>query len=210
METYLTEEERLEALGRWWKANKSSASWGVILGLMVVLGWKLWQGHLHERAMQASTTYLQFVDAVKGNQDEAALKLSERLVDQYGSTTYADYARLMTARIKVKAGDLDAAAKSLEAELKEGKDEAVKPVARLRLGRIYLAKGDHEAALKLVDPNLIKTSGSFQALLEEVRGDSLLALKRPVEARAAYAAAKSLGNPSPLLELKLNDLPQGG
>ena len=210
METYLTEEERLEALGRWWKANKSSATWGVILGLMVVLGWKLWQGHLNERAAQASTTYLQFVEAVKANQDEAALTLSDRLVKDYAGTTYADYVRLMTARIKVKAGDLEGAAKVLEAELKDGKDEAVKPVARLRLGRIYLASGQYDAALKLVDPNLIKTSGAFQSLLEEVRGDSLLALKRPTEARAAYAAAKSLGNPSPLLELKLNDLPQGG
>ena len=210
METYLTEEERLEALGRWWKANKSSAVGGVILGLIVVLGWKLWQGHLYERSEQASTAYLQFVEAVKTNQDEAALKLSERLVDQYGATLYADYARLMTARIQLKAGHLEEAVKALEDELKAGKEDAVKPLARLRLGRLYLAQGEFEKGLQLVDPNFIKTAGAFQPLLEEVRGDFLVALKKPVEARAAYAAAKSLGNPSPLLELKLNDLPQGG
>ena len=49
--------------------------------------------------------------------------------------------------------------------------------------------------------------GKFEAQYAELRGDLLAAAKRPGEARAAYAKAKELGDSSPMLELKLNDLP---
>ena len=86
-------------------------------------------------------------------------------------------------------------------------DPAVKDLARLRLGRVLLAKGDIDPALKLVESTTEKTVGKFAGLYEELRGDLYVAAKRPAEARAAYAKAKELGDLSPLLELKLNDLP---
>ncbi len=38
MEVYLSEEERLEALQRWWKENKQSVFGGILLGLAIVGG----------------------------------------------------------------------------------------------------------------------------------------------------------------------------
>jgi predicted negative regulator of RcsB-dependent stress response len=87
------------------------------------------------------------------------------------------------------------------------KDEAMKSLTRLRLGRVMLAKGEVEPALKLLDSASAEQVGKFAGLYEELRGDLQAAAKRPAEARAAYAKAKELGNASPLLELKLNDLP---
>jgi predicted negative regulator of RcsB-dependent stress response len=40
-----------------------------------------------------------------------------------------------------------------------------------------------------------------------LQGDLLVAAKRPAEARTAFEKARELGNLSPLLELKINDLP---
>ncbi len=207
METYLTEEERLEALQRWWKENKSSIFGGLLLGLAVIAGWKMWQGSQRETAEQASLVYHQLAEAVQARQNEAAVKLGERLVQQYPKTTYGEYGRLFLARLKVDAGDLDGARRTLEEALSQTRDEALAGLIRLRMARVLLAKGDSEATLKLLDGVSEKAAGQYAGLYAELRGDALVVAKRPVDARAAYAKARELGDHSPLLELKLNDLP---
>ena len=207
METYSTDEERLEALQRWWKENKSSVFGGLLLGLAAIGGWKMWQGNRMETAEQASLAYHQLTEAAQAKQTESAQKLGERLIQQYPKTAYAEYARLLLAKFKVDADDLEGARKILEETMNATQDPAVKDLARLRLGRVLLAKGDIDPALKLVESATEKTVGKFAGLYEELRGDLYVAAKRPAEARAAYAKAKELGDLSPLLELKLNDLP---
>ncbi len=207
METYSTDEERLEALQRWWKENRSSVFGGLLMGLAAVGGWKMWQGNQLETADQASLAYHQLTEATEAKQTESAQKLGERLIQQYPKTAYAEYARLFLAKFRVDAGDLDGARKTLEDAINATKDPAVKDLARLRLGRVLLAKGDIEPALKLLESATEKSAGKFAGLYEELRGDLYAAAQRPAEARAAYAKARELGALSPLLELKLNDLP---
>ncbi|NDE57334.1 MAG: hypothetical protein EB071_10735 [Gammaproteobacteria bacterium] len=209
METYLTEEERVEALKRWWKDNKSSVISGLILGLVVIAGWKMWQAHQLDGQERASLAYHQLTQATDAKQVDSATKLADRLIQEHASSTYAEYARLILAKLKVDAGDLEGARMALDEELAKGKDDVLKSLARLRLGRVLLAKGDIEAGLKSLSGVTEKTAGSFLGLYEELRGDLLIAGKRPSEARAAYMKAKEGGNPSPLLELKINDLPAG-
>ncbi len=209
METYLTEEERVEALKRWWKDNKSSVISGLILGLVVIAGWKMWQAHQLDGQERASLAYHQLTQAAEAKQVDSALKLGDRLIQEHASTTYAEYARLILAKLKVDSGDLEGARLALEEQLSKGKDDVLKSLARLRLGRVLLAKGDIEGGLKSLSGATEKTAGSFLGLYEELRGDLLVAGKRPSDARAAYMKAKELGDPSPLLELKINDLPAG-
>ena len=147
--------------------------------------------------------------AAEAKQVDSALKLGDRLIQEHASTTYAEYARLILAKLKVDSGDLEGARLALEEQLSKGKDDVLKSLARLRLGRVLLAKGDIEGGLKSLSGATEKTAGSFLGLYEELRGDLLVAGKRPSEARAAYMKAKELGDPSPLLELKINDLPAG-
>lgn len=207
METYLTEEERVEALQRWWKENKASVFFGLIMGLLVIVGWKIWQSNRLEKAEQASQVFHQLNQATAAKQTDAALKLGDRLILQYPGTTYAEFARLFMAKIKVDSGDLDGARKMLDQAYHEGKDDALRNLAQLRLGRVMLAQGDVDAGLKLLDSVTEKSVGKFTALFDELRGDLLVAAKRPMDARAAYSKAKETGDLSPLLELKMNELP---
>lgn len=207
METYLSEEERVEALQRWWKENKQSLFGGVLLGAAVIAGWNMWQGNRRATAEQASIVYQQMVKATEAKQTDAAAKLGERIIEQYGATAYAEYARLFLAKLKADAGDLAGAKKMLEEELAKSGDDNLKAVARLRLGRVMLAMGEVEPALKLLEPFTAAKLGKLAGLYEELRGDLYAAAKRPAEARNAYEKAKELGEASPLLELKLNDLP---
>ena len=209
METYLTEEERVEALQRWWKENKSSLFMGLAMGLLIIIGWKYWQGHQQAQREQASLTYHLMGRAIAAKQPEEAVKMGQQLIESYPSTTYAEFARISLAKLKVEAGDLEAAKLRLEEEVKQGHDETLKELARLRLARVLLARGEADAGIVLLQGTQ-STAGKFSALFEEGRGDLLIAAKRPEEARTAYQKAKELGNRSPLLDLKIHDLPAAG
>jgi predicted negative regulator of RcsB-dependent stress response len=206
MEVYLSEEDRVEALKKWWKENARAIIFGIVLGVGVVTGWNAWKSAQKHKAEEASSLYQQLLKAVEAKQTESATKLSERLVEQYPSTIYATYGRLFTAKLKAEAGDLGAAKKSLQDLLASTKDPAIKHLARLRLGRVLLAQADSEAALKLVEPLSRETMGAFESLYEELKGDLYADLHRPKDARMAYEKAKLSGAASPLLEIKLNNL----
>lgn len=209
METYLTEEERVEALQRWWKENRSSLAWGVIMGLAVIAGWKYWQAHQQGQREQASFAYHVVGQALTAKKPDEAVKAAEHLIENFSSTTYADFARITLAKLKADAGDLEAAKLRLSEEVKQGHDETLKDLARLRLARVLLAQGAIDAGLDLLK-NSEKTSGQFAALLEEVHGDLLVASKQIEAGRSAYLKSKTLGNRSPLLDLKIHDLPAAG
>jgi len=206
MEIYLTEEERLEALKRWWKANASSVVWGVALGIAVIVGWGAWKRSQDEKAMLGGTLYQQLLDAVAAKQTDAALQLGDRIDKQFPDSTYATYGKLFLVRLKVEADDLAGAKTLLQQLIATGKDEKILQIARFRLAEVQLGLGETEDALKLAESVAGKGSAEFAALCEELKGDIYIAMNRPEEARAAYLKARREGQPSPLLELKLTDL----
>jgi predicted negative regulator of RcsB-dependent stress response len=206
MEVYLTEEERVEALKRWWKENGKSVILGVALGLAVMGGWNAWRHGKQQKAETASAEFQQLARAVESKQADPALKLSERIVQQYQGSAYATYAALFQAKLKADAGDLAGAKKVLGDLLAASKDDAFRHVARLRLGQVLLALNENEEALKLLEPLKPRDMGEFEGRYEELKGDAYLRLNRRDDARVAYETAKSKGQATPLLDLKINDL----
>ncbi|MCU0734365.1 MAG: tetratricopeptide repeat protein [Methylotetracoccus sp.] len=206
MEDYLTEEERLEALKRWLKENGRSVVLGVGFGAALVLGWNFWQTKQWQNAEQAGTTFQQMLTAQQNKQFDAALKLSERLIEQHGSSAYGWYGRLFAAKFKADRGELDAAKQLLKEVLAKSGEENLRLLARLRLAQVMLALQEDEEALQLIEAADTKMVAPYQALYAELKGDILLALGRHDQARTAYEQARSLGEKSPLLELKIQDL----
>ncbi len=206
MEDYLTEEERLEALKRWVKENGRSVVLGVGFGAALVLGWNFWQTKQWQNAEQAGTTFQQMLTAQQNKQFDAASKLSERLIEQHGSSAYGWYGRLFAAKFKADRGELDAAKQLLKEVLAKSRDENLRLLARLRLAQVMLGVQEDEEALKLVETADAKMVAPYRALYAELKGDILLALGRHEQARTAYELARSLGEKSPLLELKIQDL----
>lgn len=206
MEVYLTEEERVDALKRWWKENGKSVIMGVALGLAAMAGWNAWQHNKRQKAESASAEFQQLTRAVENKQTDPALKLSDRLIQEYQGSVYATYAALFQAKLKVEAGDLAGAKKVLSDLLAAAKDENFRHVARLRLGETLLALNENEEALKLLEPLKPRDMGEFEGRYEELKGDAYLRLNRRDDARLSYETAKSKGEATPLLELKINDL----
>ncbi len=203
MAIYETEEEQVEALKRWWKENGRSTITGVIVGIVIIVGWNIWQDYKQNQALQASALYAQLLNAQNEGNLESAEKIAERIQDQFGGTAYSDYAGLFNAKVKVQQGDLAAAKQSLEAVAKKGSDE-IAQAARLGLIRIFLAKGDYEQGLQMIAE--AKYSDGFSGAYDELKGDLYVALDRLGEARTAYQAALRSGHKSPLLQFKLDDI----
>ena len=205
MEVYNSEEEQVEALKRWWKANGTSVITGIIAGLAIIAGWNFWQSNKEQKAFQSSAMYQQLIKAEKEKKPKVVEKISEELVKKFDSTAYAKLALLLQAKTKVEQGDLSAA-KDILNKVRSTSDFEIKHVATIRLLRLMLASGKYEPGLQLIAEMEKQPSESFSASYEELKGDMYVALNRVGVARTAYENAIRSGQPSPLLQIKLNDI----
>jgi len=206
VEIYETEEEQVEALKRWWKANGTSMIAGVILALVLVGGWNFWQSYQQTQANQASALYEQLLNSETAGKDDSVEKIAQRLMDQYASTAYADFAALLLAKTKVQQDDLKTAKSVLQQLIAKTKDVEIKNVARTRLVRLMLATAEYEKGLQLIAEADASASEGVNASYDELKGDLYVALGRLGEARTAYQSALRTGQRSPLLQFKMDDI----
>ncbi|NEX19593.1 tetratricopeptide repeat protein [Thiorhodococcus mannitoliphagus] len=209
--TYETDEEKVEALKKWWKENGLSVVGGVVLGLGAIYGWRLWTGHQESVAAQASSAFEQLAtNASAGSpQPDAIAKQLQLLESEFGSTPYPGLGALMAAKAMYQAGKTSEATAALQKAISDAPDPALARIAALRLARIQLAEGELDAAEKTVREHDI--SAAFAGEFAAVRGD--IAAKRGdlSAARAAYEEAIEKGSAlSQLLRLKIDNLPAAG
>ena len=205
MEIYDTEEEQLDALKRWWKENGQSAIVGLVLGIGIILGWNYWRDHKSEQSSQASALYDQLLKAEAAGQTESAEKLAERIQEQFGSTEYAAFSALLSAKIKVQKSDL-AGAKTILEKTAASSNDVIRNLSKIRLVRILMATGQFEQGLQLInDVDPAKISG-FSGNYDELVGDLYVALDRLDQARTSYQKALENGYKSPLIQMKIDDL----
>ncbi len=181
-----TEEEQIEALKKWWAENGWALVGGVVIGLGAIFGWRGWQAHQAQLAEEASDIYVQIVSDVRVQQYASARDHAEELIQNYGSTTYAQFATLMLAKLDSEAGDIDSALNHLQRVLDEADEEALKYLAKIRMGRLLLDSGKPEEALALVENS---GPGKYVVAYEELKGDIYTRLGRTADAHNAYKLA---------------------
>ncbi|MBW8329023.1 MAG: tetratricopeptide repeat protein [Thiobacillus sp.] len=208
MATYdLDEQERLDELKAWWKR------WGnlVMIGLAVVVaaaaGWRYWQNHTVTQSLEAATVYEKLTQSLAANDVKGARDAGAMLIDQYKGTAYAPRAALLLAKLNVVSKDVKSAQAQLEWAAANSKEPAVKDLARLRLAGLQLDQKQYDAALKTLSSS---HSDAYAFRFHDLKGDVLLALGKPAEARAAYQAAfGKMAQDNPyrnIVELKLDAL----
>jgi len=208
LDVYRTDEEQVEALKKWWQENGMSAVIGLVVGLGAIFGWRMWQEQQLLQAEAASEMYQQMVIAVRDDNDpDQAQKTAEQIHNNYQSTVYAVFAKLLLAKLAVDAQDLESATVHLRWSLDNNQDESLQHPIRLRLARILLARDKSDAASSIID---IKQTGQFGAAYDELRGDIKHHDGDIEAARIAYqqALTKTLAsrNDISVLEIKLDGL----
>lgn len=209
MSTYETDEEKVEAIKKWWKENGFSVIGGLAIGLGAIFGWRAWIDYRDSVGQQASAAFEQLLASADAGDPKVAVKQSELLAEEFSSTAYATLATLVQARVELEAENPAGARAALEQAIAKSPDPGLARIAALRLIRVLIAEGDTETAAILAAKH--DDSTSFAGAFAAVRGDIARAEGRTPDARSAYEQALAAGAPNPeQLRLKLDNLPPAG
>lgn len=202
MSEYQTDEEKVEAIRKWWRENGTAVVAGLVLGLAGLIGWQYWGEHRDTRAEQASDLHIALTDAVRTGRLGEASQITDQLYRDYLSTPYPDLAALTLAGAWVGVGDLAAAEPLLRDLVKNARQEPLRRTAALRLARVLHAQGRNDEAMGALDATAFPAA--WTALVEELRGDIHRAGGETEQARAAYdrAIAAAAGNAPDHLYMK--------
>lgn len=204
-----TEEEQIAQLKDWWSRNGKPLLIGGILAVAIVFGWQTWQKQQANQGERLSATYQQLLDAAfnpEGTNAQDMLKLLQELESIKPEHAYAQYARLLVARVAVLENRLDDAAVMLRKVVDKPATPVLGELSSQRLARVLAAEGKAEEALKLLGGNGL---AAYRSSRDELRGDILVQLERLDEARQAYQQAREGLDESSAagsLMMKLDDL----
>ncbi len=200
----LEEQEQLDQLKHFWRQYGNPITWVLIAVLAAVAGWNLYQYWQRSQATQAAAMYDE-VERIAVTGDVAKLERAlGDMKDKFASTTYAQQAGLLAAKVYVDAGKLDAAKGALLWVAEKSSDEGYQAVARLRLASVLIETKAYDEALKQLAGNF---PADFASLAADRRGDVYLAQGKKTEAVTEYLKAyKGLGEGSEyrrLIDVKL-------
>ncbi|MET0506751.1 MAG: tetratricopeptide repeat protein [Burkholderiaceae bacterium] len=186
----LQEQEQIDQLKAFWARWGTAILGAVTAALFAFAALKGWEWYQWRQSATAGAHYAQLMEAVD-NKDTAAIKgRSKDLMDDFGSTAYAQMAGLVSARGLLDGGDRGGATAALKWVADRGKDPEFRLLARLRLAALQLDDKAYDAALAtLASPDLAAASVDLKAAFSDRRADVLFASGKLKEARAEYDKA---------------------
>lgn len=187
----LQEQEQLDALKAFWKKQGNLITWLLVAVLAAYAGWNGWQWYQRDQAVKAGAMFDELDRAARAGDAERAGRIFGDLKGRYPGTAFAQQGGLLAARIQFDKGQADAAKATLAWVAENAVEDEMRTVARLRLAALQAEAKQYDEALQTLAA--AKAAG-FEGLVDDRRGDILLAQGKAAEARAAYEAAyKSIG-----------------
>ena len=199
---YLSDEEQLDALKRWWSQNGTWLVVALVVGIGAVVGWRWYDAHSADQIAASSELFQSYLDA---EDDDARTALAEELATAFPASTYRAFTELDAARRALEDDDVATAEAALRRVVDGADAVIVRDLARVRLARLLHGEGQTEEAVALL--GLVRSPG-YSGLAAEVRGDIFQAQGDRENAHAAYQAAlDAVDNQAerPLLAIKLAD-----
>lgn len=182
--SYETDEEKVEAIKKWWRENGVAVVAGIVIGLGGIIGWRWWGDYRDSVAAEASAIFDQVMVNAAAGQTEALAAQTRRLREDYGTTPYPALAALIEAKALYESGQANEAMVALQQARDAAPDPALAHLAALRLARIQLAEGQLDAAAKTIAG--LETTPAFAGEVAAVRGDLAVARGDHAAAREAY------------------------
>ncbi|MFC0225071.1 YfgM family protein [Serratia aquatilis] len=204
MEVYTSENEQLDAVRRFFAENGKALAVGVVLGIGALLGWRYWQSHQNSSMMAASQSFEQANTALAAGKTEG-VAAAEAFI-QANSNSYGVFAALHLAQYFAQQDDFAKAEQQLLVAQSQAKDENLQAMVNLRLARVQLQQKKPDEALKTLEG--VKGEG-WIAMMQDVRGDVLLAKGDVKGAREAYSKGIESNTSQALaamMRMKLNNL----
>lgn len=201
--SYLTDEEKAEAIKKWWKENGSAIVGGLILGIAGLFGWNWWSDRQETRSVAASELYMVVLSHVEAEQYTHAAAVVGELSERGRGTPYAAMGWALLADIAERQDDTERAMTALEEARAAAHDAGYAQILTLRLARHRVAAGQFDQAEALLDA---VPAEAFAGLRAELRGDIARAQGQTERAREQYEAALAAGHNTEYLRLKIDEL----
>lgn len=207
MSVYMTEEEQIQVIKKWWSRYSSPILVIISIGMLAMSGYKYWTWH-HEKVLaEASNVYEHLMVSFSNHEVDASRDFAHQLVKQYPKTVYADVARLTLAKLEVESEQFDKAKDLLSEVVLHSQVSALKQIAKIRIARLLLAKKDFNKALEQIT---VIDDPAYLAVVNELKGDIFAQQHHYQKAIQSYKQAieeaKQRGLGNLFLEMKTNEL----
>jgi predicted negative regulator of RcsB-dependent stress response len=204
---YLSDEEQVAVLKKWWDENGKALLLGLGVAVLSVVGWRYYQDYSQTQAEAAAALYQAYREQREAEApapDELA-RLAEALETDHPGSGYRIFVLFQLSADAVAGEDYELAREHLSTAVAAADDARLGDIARIRLARVLQQLGLSDAALKSLSE--VRGEGFFSEVAE-LKGDILLAQGDRQGATEAYIAARNVGGgaANPLLEMKVLDM----
>jgi predicted negative regulator of RcsB-dependent stress response len=182
----LEEQEQLDQLKAFWKRYGNLLTWLLIVVLGAFAAWNGWSWWQREQAGKASAMFDQLDRAAQAGDADQAARVFTDMKDRYPRTAFTEQGGLMTAKVQLEKGKADAALETLAWVGANAAEAEYQTIAKLRAAGVLLDQKKYDEALKQLDG---AAAPDFVALVDDRRGDVLLAQGKKDDAKAAYTKA---------------------
>jgi len=207
MSVYMTEEEQLQAIKKWWKRYQNAITIVLVIVLLMVSAYKYWNWHQEKITQQASNAYEHLMVAFSNQDNKGVRAYASQLLNDYSDTVYADAAHLTLAKLYVVRENYPKAQKELESVALHSKAPTLQQIAKIRLVRLFVAIKSYDKALSELETVEDK---AYLPVVNELKGDIYAATGQYQEAvlfyRKAITEVQTHGMGNPFLEMKTNEL----
>ena len=187
----LEQQEQMQHLKAFWKANGKWITSSLILVFLIVgsiNGWKLWNNYNKEKASKILTNLEKNIEA---QNTDIALRLYQEISKDYPNTLQAGLAGLLIAKSLISDGQRDKAASILD-ELT--KNSQVKWLAIIRLSNVLLDLNRPGEVIEII-PEIIPDH--WVGIVVDRRGDAFATLGDFESAKKDWLRALSFYNANP-------------
>lgn len=182
----LEEQEQLDQLKAFWKRYGNLLTWTLIAVLAAFAAWNGWHWWQRDQAVKAGSMFDQLDKAAQAGDADQAARVFADMKSNYPRTAYTEQGGLLAAKVQFDKGQADAALTTLAWVGSNAVEVQYQTIARLRAAGILLDQKKYDDALKQLDA---ATAPDFAALVDDRRGDVLLAQGKKDAAKAAYTKA---------------------
>jgi predicted negative regulator of RcsB-dependent stress response len=182
----LEEQEQLESLKAWWRSYGNLVTWLLIIVLAAYAGWTGWHVYQRNQAAHAAQLYEEFENAVAAQDKQKVQRAATDMETRFPRTAYAQMAALGAAKSAFDASDLKNAKLQLQWVADHGRDDEYKAIAKVRLAGVLLDEKAYDEGLKVLAGDF---PAPFAALVDDRKGDILVAQNKLDQARSAYQSA---------------------
>lgn len=182
----LEEQEQLDELKHFWKRWGDLISWLLIAVLAGYAAWMTWQYWSNKQALQSSAMY----DTVERAAQAGDMAMLDRSVadikDKFASTSYAQQAVLLAARVYQDKDRATDAKTQLNWVVDKAGDPGYQALARLRLAALLIEEKAYDQARQQLS---VKAPTSFEPLFADRLGDIDMLQGKSADAVKQYQKA---------------------